>query len=315
MPEISLALGGGGIKGIAHIGVLNVLERTGIKVRAVAGTSAGGIIGAAFSSGLGSDRIKEIILKMDQKSLFQRGKNEGPAILGLAGLTNLLTEVLGDRLISDLKIPFACTAVDLDAGQEIILTQGRVVDAILATIAVPGVFPPKLWNGHTLVDGGVLDPVPIALARWLAPKLPVVAVFLSPPPENWRELAPIELPINAPIPQPILERISRLRISQAIRIFGESYDISTRMLGELRVQMDHPDVLIRPDVKEFGIVDQVNPEILIQRGISAAERAVPDIMKSCSWKNRIPRYFLHVSPPGKILEPHDEDETKQDQAS
>ncbi len=301
MHEISLALGGGGMKGIAHIGVFKSLEDSRFKIRAISGTSAGGLIGALYSSGYSVSKIIEIVSHVNQKHLFQRGKNDGPALLGLVGLTDTLTQLLGDRQFSDLPIPFACTSVDLYSGQEIILNRGSVVDAVLATIAIPGAFPPRIIDNHTLVDGGILDPVPVALARWMAPRHPVVAVVLSSQLDNEVEIQPVQIPINVPIPKPIVERIAKLRISQAIRIFIESFDISTRKLSELRLIQDKPDVVIRPELSEFGILDEVDPETLIRRGEIAANEAVPKVISACSWRNLFPKYIQKITPPGKFI--------------
>jgi len=311
MTEISLALGGGGIKGIAHIGVLRVLEKHGFEVKAIAGTSAGGIVGATYAAGLTPDKIDQIITQANQKKLFARAKQEGPALMGLSGLYELLTTALGDITFNELKISFACTSVELETGQEMILNQGRVVDAIMATIAVPGIFPAKWINGFQLVDGGIIYPVPLALARWLAPNLPVVAVCLSPEQKEWAYLPPIDF-TSAPLPRPIVEQISKLRISQAFRIYLEAMEITSRSVAELRLQIDTPEVLIRPDVILFGILDEVAPEKLMALGEQAAEEAIPEIRKATAWPRKLPRLFRRANVPGKIL-PVNEDEDEPTQ--
>ena len=177
--DISLALGGGGARGYAHIGVLRRLEHEGFRIRAVAGTSAGGIIAAAYAAGLTPDELESIFSKLDQSKLFARTVNDGPGILGLSGAMKELENVFGDSTFADLHIPCGVVAVDIDEGIEIDLTEGRIVDALLATGAVPGVFPPKSYGEMQLVDGAVLNPVPVSLARKLAPRLPIVAVVLE----------------------------------------------------------------------------------------------------------------------------------------
>ena len=199
--EIALALGGGGVRGISHIGVLRTLEENNIHVKAIAGTSIGGLIGGLYAAGISTSQLQKAAGLMRQRRLFRRGPSDGPAFLGLKGVEKVLETTLGDLRFKDLSIPFACTSVDLLAGQEIILTQGKVKDAIRATIAFPGVFPPKTINGLTLIDGGVLDPVPVALARWLCPTLPIIAVCLSPEPKEWAELPSPGIPNTIPIPE------------------------------------------------------------------------------------------------------------------
>lgn len=305
MPEITLVLGGGGIKGIAHIGVLHVLEKTGLSIRAIAGTSAGGIVGALYAAGYKASQIEDLIRNVDQSSLFRRSPDEGPALLGFSGLVEVLSTPLGGLTFADLTIPFACTAVDLNTSQEIILSSGNILDAALATAAVPGVFPAQEIDGHTLVDGGVLDPVPVALGRWLSPTLPIIAICLSPAPEQWQHMPTIQLPkVPVMVPRPILQRIAQTRLSQAFQIFIKSMDISARSMAELKLQIDRPDVLIRPDVSRYAMLDEVAPSDLIRIGEEATWKALPEIEKVLGWRSTIARRFRRAaSPPGKILAP------------
>ncbi len=178
--DISLALGGGGSRGYAHVGVIRRLEQAGFRIRAVAGSSAGGIIAAFFAAGYTPDEMEAQFSRLDQTKLFGRSPDDGPALLGVAGAGKWLHEHLGGRTFDDLKIPCALTSVDLKSAREIILDRGRLVDAVLATIALPGILPPQQIEDYQLVDGGVLDPVPVSVARSLAPNLPVVAVVLTP---------------------------------------------------------------------------------------------------------------------------------------
>lgn len=304
MAEITLALGGGGIKGIAHIGVIHRLIQAGHSIQAIAGTSVGGLVGAVYAAGFDPNEIANILYGMNRGNLFARNPGDGPSLMGLNGLTQVLTNILGDRSFTDLEIPFACTAVDLISGQEVILSQGRVMDAVFATIAVPGIFPPKVIGDAELIDGGVADPVPVALARWLKPKLPVVAVTLSPVPEGWRHLpstAKSLLPSNTPIPTPILEQFSRLRLARAFDVFARSMDITSLMLGELRLQTDQPDAIIRPDVHAYSLLDTVEPEILIKIGEHAAEEQLEAIKQALTWRKNITRRIRRVEPPGKVF--------------
>lgn len=301
MKEISIALGGGGIKGIAHVGVLRKIEEAGFTIKAIAGTSAGGLVGAIYAAGFSTDEIEKIILQIDQGNLFHRHRDDGPAIMGLHGVAETIAQLLGNKTFNELKIPFACTAVDLHRMREVILTEGRVVDALLATIAMPGIFPPKEIGSSFLVDGGVLDPVPVAVARWLADNVPTVGVCLSPPPEDWANLPPFTVPPSSPIPAVIIDQFSRLRIGQAIKIFIQSIDITSRMIAELRLKVDQPDVLIRPELDRFGTLDKVNPAELITEGEIATAAALEDINRSFSFRSSIQRRLRKSSLPGDLL--------------
>jgi NTE family protein len=313
MADIALALGGGGVKGIAHLGVIRRLEKEGYTIRAVAGTSIGGLVGAIYAAGYSVSEIEKIFESVDRSKLFARSASDGASLLGLSGLTHTVLRFLGDRNFEDLKIPFACTAVDLYNAQEVILSQGCVVDAVLGTIAVPGVFPPKDLEETRLIDGAVMDPVPVALARWLAPSLPVIAVVLTPVPEGWRHLPPLSkmiLPATSPIPMPIIEQFSKLRVAQAFDVFTRSIDITSLVMAELRLQVDKPDAVIRPEVYQFGMLDEVDPEEMVWLGDKAAAAALKQIKESLAWHKRLSRRFQRVNPPGKIFRGKKSLETK-----
>ncbi|MEN6522090.1 MAG: patatin-like phospholipase family protein [Anaerolineaceae bacterium] len=298
MNEIAVALGGGGIRGIAHIGVLKKLQEIGYSIKAVTGTSAGGLVGAVFASGFSPEEIEDIIYNVNQKAFFSLSSSDVPSLLSLQGLTKMLTELLGDRMFDSLKIPFACTAVDLETAQEIIINQGRVIEAALATAAFPGVFPPIKLGECTLVDGGVLDPVPVALARWLAPSIPVVAVCLSPEPQRWGHLPAFSVPPVVPIPHVIMDQVSHSKYLQAFQVFYRSMDVISRSLAELRMQIDKPDVILRPDVENIGLLDNVDPQELIQSGEAIVMASLEQIRLKLSWRSRLFRKFQHPEPPG-----------------
>ena len=302
MNEIALALGGGGVKGIAHIGVIRVLEQEGFVIRAIAGTSAGGLVGALIASGITPDRIETLLQSINNPGFYSRNSNDGPSLLGLAGLNEILMNEIRDRVFENLLIPFACTSVDLNTAQEVILAQGSLIDALMATIAVPGIFPPRRIGDFNLVDGGVLDPVPVSLARWLAPSLPIIAVNLMTMPEIMAHIPhEMSVPLLPPIPRPLLEQFAKMRIGQALHIFVESFDITSRMLAELRLQQDRPDVVIRPKVEKYGILDQADPAELINLGEQAARDQLSEIHEALSWANQLGRIFRKAQPPGKVL--------------
>ena len=288
--DIALALGGGGSRGYAHVGVIRRLEQEGFRIRAVAGTSAGGIIAVFYAAGFTLDVIMEKFSRVDQSKLFGRSPDDGPALLGLAGARKWLREQLGERTFVDLKIPCALTAVDLKSAREVVLDHGRVVDAILATIALPGILPPHQIQDYQLMDGGVLDPVPVSVARFLAPRLPVVAVILTPLIEQTGSLTRLPLPL--PIPAPIVARITRLRVAQAFSIFLHSVDAGARLLTELRLQVDDPEVVIRPAVGHIGLMDKVDVREMIRLGERAVDESLLEIKRSLAWPNRLRRRWF-----------------------
>ncbi len=179
--DISVALGGGGARGTAHIGVLRFLEQHGFNIRAIAGTSFGGLVACFYAAGFSPDGIEQIFSQVDQSKLYGRARNETSSLLGLTHVAGWLEDSLGQLNFEDLLVPCAVTAVDLRTSNEVILRRGPLRPAILSTIALPGIFPTFLSEELELIDGGLLNPVPVAVARSLAPSLPVVAVALNPP--------------------------------------------------------------------------------------------------------------------------------------
>src|SRR4026208_2203608 len=244
--DITLALGGGGAKGNAHIGVIRRLEQEGFRIRAIAGTSFGGLVAVFYALGYTPDEIEEIFAARDQTRLYGHAPNHGPSLLGLAGTATWLEDVIGERTFSDLKLPCILTAADLHSGREVLLSDGSLVDAILSTIALPGILPVRRIGDLELVDGGVLDPVPVAPARSLAPRLPVVAVVLTAPMGGPAQ--PWTIPIPAYLPRLVTMRLSRMRYALALDTFMRSLDIIGRAMTHYRLEVDQPDVIIRPRV-------------------------------------------------------------------
>ncbi len=274
--KIAVALGGGGAKGNAHIGVLRRLEEEGYQIVAIAGTSIGGLVGAFFAAGYSPDEIERVFTEIDQSKLYELGLHAQPGILGLGRVRSWLDKMLGEKTFADTRIPCALTAADLECNCEVTLSSGKLTNAILASIAVPGVFPPFKLDDHHLIDGGVLNPVPVSLARELAPEIPVVAVSLSSP------LTPTtsyHLPVALPsvIPDSLIKRITRLNVAQAMNVFLQSVEMTNQAVTELRLQIEPPDVLIRPVVAEIGLLDQVVVADVARLGEEATDAVLSEL--------------------------------------
>jgi NTE family protein len=281
--DISLALGGGGARGLAHIGVLYALERAGFRIRAVAGTSMGGIIGALYAAGYSPPELVHWADDAAHRDLF-RARPSGSSLIGLDRIERLLNEALRDRTFEELGVRCAVTATDLKSGEEIVLQEGRMVDAVLATIALPGVFPPQIMGETRLVDGGIVDPVPVRPARGLYPG-PVVAVALSPPREEWAES-------TSPNPLgsiPIIDMFTRLRPGEALRVFLRTTEILMRMYTEICLELDKPEVVIRPRVSHIGLFDEPSAADMCDLGERAAEEAIPKLMEEFKLTRRLGR--------------------------
>ena len=291
--EIAVALGSGGAKGNSHIGVLRSLERAGYTIAAVAGTSMGALVGSFYVAGYSPDEIEEIFSNVDQTKLYELGLLAQPGLLGLGRVSQFLNESLGDKTFEEARIPAAFVAADLECNCEMVLSTGKLKDAVLASIAVPGVFPPRNLDGHHLVDGGVLNPVPVSVARKLAPNLPVVAVALSPP--FMPESAKLPTTLTSVIPDSFIKRITRLNVSQAMSIFLQSVDISNQAITELRLEKEPPDLLIRPAVQGIGLLDDVIVRDVAKLGEEATEPLLPELERAV----RRSRGFLKILFGGK----------------
>jgi len=285
--DITLALGGGGAKGNAHIGVLRKLEHEGFTVRAVAGTSFGGIVAIFYALGYSPDEIEDLFSTIDQKQLYGFDAEAEPSLLGLSGATKWLHDTIGIRTFDDLKIPCILTAVDLQSGQETHLSTGSLIDAILATIAIPGIFPARRTGKYELVDGGTLNPVPVELARSLMPKLPVIAVVLSRP--LGEPAASWNIPMPEYVPRTLIDRLSRTRYSQALDVFLRSLDIVTRAVTEYRLMVDKPEIILRPAVSEIEFLDRVDVRVVAKLGEDAVEDVLAEINRLFGWQNRLRR--------------------------
>jgi NTE family protein len=288
--DITLALGGGGAKGNAHIGAIRRLEKEGFRIKGVAGTSFGGLVAVLYALGHSADQMEELFASVDQTQFYGRSPDDGPSLMGLAGVTRLFEERIGDATFGDLKLPCILTAVDLNSGREVLLSKGRLVDAMLATIAIPGVFPPRYIDGLELVDGGTLDPVPVAPARMLAPRLPVVAVVLTMPmgipAQSWR------LPLEKYWAGRLVSRLlSRMRYDSVWDIFSRSLDITARAVTQYRLEVDRPEVIIRPQVYDIDTLDVVDVHEVVKRGEAAVESALPQLRSLFTWRNRWRRSF------------------------
>lgn len=283
--DISLALGGGGAKGNAHIGVLRRLGKEGYKIRSIAGTSYGGFVGILYAVGHSPQEIQSIFESVDQRQLYGHADGDGPSLLGFAGVRRLMDKILGEKTFADLRIPCAVTAVDVKSGTEVSLSKGRLKDAVLATIALPGIFPPSQWNGWELVDGGVLNPVPVSVARILSPGLPVLAVVLNDPMD--KPLRTYKIPIPGIIPRSIAERLARISLAQSLDIFLRSVDVSTRALSYYRLELEKPEVIVRPKVHHISMLDKVVIAEVAQLGEDALEEVLPQLKKAVSWQGRL----------------------------
>ena len=165
--KIGLALGSGSARGLAHIGVIKVLEENHIPISMIAGTSMGSLIGALFASGLNGTEMEEIACNTNLKTT-SRLFIPTPSVQGLIDgnrISDFLVSLMGNRSFSSLKMPFAAVAADIERAEEVVITDGPLVKAIRASISIPGIFTPAMLKGRVLVDGGLMNPVPVDVVK------------------------------------------------------------------------------------------------------------------------------------------------------
>jgi NTE family protein len=186
--KVGIALGGGAARGFAHIGVLEILDKENIPIDMIAGTSAGSVVGALYAQGMSAARIKEIVLEMDWLKRIRLVDISIPKTGFIAGkkITELLKSIIGDVDFSELKIPFACIATDIMTGEEIIINKGSVLEAVRASISVPIVFAALKYKERFLVDGGLVDQVPVDAVKDMGPDV-TIGVNVTPRISNIRQ--------------------------------------------------------------------------------------------------------------------------------
>ncbi len=297
---VALALGGGGVRGLANIGVIRALHEGGIVADVIAGTSMGAIVGALYADSANIDLTEQTIKRLLKSEEFLQKAHRMPgstdmdrgfldkiydtAIKGYFFYRFLFTEsvvsaeaffseldrILPEKHFSELRIPFACMALDLVSGYPEILHSGQVRLAVKASSAVPGILPPVQVDGRMCVDGGWVESVPISAAKVLGARF-VIGVDVS------RDISPIEY---------------REEMKNSMDILFRAGDITRSLMNTLRIR--DADFVIHPIVGDAEWSDFENIGMYISSGYSAGIKAVPSLrralrvakIKAFLWKKR-----------------------------
>lgn len=297
MPRaVGLALGSGLARGIAHIGVLKTLNRHGIYPGIVAGSSIGALVGGCYLGGkLGE--LEDWALSLNRKKVFSyldfRIRSAG--LIGGHKLFALLREHFGETTIEDLSLPYVAIATDLVTGHEVWLRRGDLIDAMRASFALPGVFPPVSLSGRFVVDGALVNPVPVSPCQALGARM-TIAVDLNAdmmgkaarPGQNYQTIAGFD-PLNErDVPKEDQKLFSAFSLTNRIfrrdpegpSLFGvmvSALNIIQDRLTRSRLAGDPPDVHIKPALGHIGVLEFERARELIERGEQATEAAMPDI--------------------------------------
>jgi len=293
----AIALGGGGAKGYAHLGVLKALKELDIEFDIITGTSIGSFVGAVYAGG-GIERLEKIASKI---SLTDLPRILTPAfskhgLLSGNYINQLLKKVISEERIEQLPIRYAAVSVDINSGKIVIFTKGKLDKAIRSSIAIPGLFTPVIDGDRFLVDGGVMEPVPVNSARSLGADF-VIAVDLISKFKTFSEEAGTkrildDMPFKAEIDHLadylkklgetlyIFEKDKKLFNDKTVIDIVQRISVVTQArLIEYQIQLASPEVVITPDVENIGILDFHKSREGIEAGYRATKKMFPNIKK------------------------------------
>ncbi len=295
--RIGLALGSGSARGWAHIGVIHALEEAGFTVDCVAGTSIGALVGAVYSSGKLFE-MEEAVLRLDRKQILMFSDVVLPksGLIDGRKITNLIEKYVLDTSLEDLPLPLRIIATDLTTGGEVVLQKGNIVEAVRASFSLPGVFIPVRKDGNLLVDGGLVNPVPVSAAKNMGADF-VIAVDLNSEMESGSgqnipadtgktrgrsgdAVAQVDRAISVlnekfrlldiPTVSYIKQKMAKDSFPGIFEILMTSVKIMKRRIAHLSMEANPPDILIQPDLGHINLMGFYYAEEIIAEGYRAA---------------------------------------------
>ncbi len=294
--DLALALGGGMARGFAHIGVLRTLNKHNIYPTLVAGTSIGSVVGGCYLAGK-LDELEEWALSLNRFKIFSyldfRVRSAG--LVGGKRLKETLGQHFEGMNIEELPHPFVAIATDLLTGHEVWLREGEIIEAMTASFALPGVFPPIQIDDRNLVDGALVNPCPISPCQALGARM-TIAVDLNTdligkaaaPGENYQKVAGFDVFNNDDVPPEEQKKFKASAITRRLfrreehnpSLFGvmvSGLGIIQDRLTRSRLAGEPPDIHIKPEIGHIGLLEFEKAEELIEHGAKAAEKAIPEI--------------------------------------
>lgn len=306
MKKVGLVLGSGVARGIAHIGVLKMIDKEKISIDFIAGTSIGALIGAFYASGISGEEIEEIALNVDKKktlALFAPTVSYSGLIDGTK-VTKLLESIIGRQNIEDLNIPFAAISADLQTGEEIVITKGSLINALRASVSIPGIFTPAKYNEKFLVDGGLVNPVPVSAAVNMGAET-VIAVNVLPAPQRNIRILQMEMQRKKTTMEKINSKMINTRLGNLasslkpvtrfnsfvkkrasmpniFNVLLQSVTITEYQIASLQLAKSKPDFLITPSVEFIGPLEFFRAKEAIAEGEKAFTETRSKILNSKS---------------------------------
>ncbi|MGE9267716.1 MAG: patatin-like phospholipase family protein, partial [Verrucomicrobiales bacterium] len=285
-PRLGLALSSGGARGLAHVGVLQVLEENGIEIHALAGSSMGAYVGSLWAAGYAGSELEELAAEMhDSRQLWKLADPIFPPVKGLfrgVKAKNHLRRSLGDLKFEDLERELYLVTFDVDTRERLVLRSGSIADAVHASCAIPGIIAPVTIRGRTCADGGVVDPVPVTVLEKYARVDHLIAVSVVPTYADLDTGRSQRAPEDPPSWLRKSLRFLRQNIDLTAR--GNVIDTLRQSVSAAQIRIAHDalkkaDLVIQPDVRTVHWHQYAHFEKLIQAGREAAREALPDIHK------------------------------------
>lgn len=322
MPKIGLALGGGGARGLAHIGVLKALEEASIPIDMIAGASMGAMVGSCYAVERKAAILEETVLGIDWRKM---GRLIDPNVLSLGKgfihgekIKAFCRSIIGDIEFEDLVIPLAVVAADAETLEELIINQGPVVEGVRASISLPVILTPVKWGNRFLIDGGIVNPVPVDVVRNMGAEV-VIAVNVIPSPSQKRQAKLArkkKVPEETPSLRPKSDRLVavRKRLNSLVRENRERIEIADRVAElakttvykgkgkidprtpnifdvlmeaieamqyeRIRLRIETADIVISPDVAGIGTFGFHRHREAIAQGYKAAKDMLPRIQET-----------------------------------
>ncbi|MDD2720862.1 MAG: patatin-like phospholipase family protein [Gallionella sp.] len=247
-PKIALALGGGGARGFAHVGVIKALEAQGIVPDMVVGTSVGSAIGALYAAGYTGFQLQAMSIPMKEERVIDWSWPNRGLFTGKP-LQEFINRAVKNAPLEKLRRPFAAVATDLATGEEIVFRSGNTGIAVSASCAVPGIFQPVVISGRSYVDGGLVKPVPVSEARAMGADF-VIAVNISNPPQNNKTESTVE-------------------------VLLQTFDIMSQTIN--RYELANADVVVRPVIREIAQDSLDDRHLAILEGEKAVAAIMPEL--------------------------------------
>ncbi|MDT8444832.1 MAG: patatin-like phospholipase family protein [Desulfuromonadales bacterium] len=303
-PKLGIALGSGAARGLAHIGVLKVLEEADVPIDIITGTSMGAFIGAMYAAGVPVAQMEQVALEIDWISMARllapvmptSGLSDGKKLVAF------MAELLPARDFKELRRPLAVTATDISTGEAVIIKQGDLLEALHASLAFPGIFSPVRFGQRFLVDGGLCNPIPTEAARNLGAEKIVgvctIPAVIKQTPETflptrhggsmiisrWRDFFStrrIEQAFRAALGQEAEgtseDEADNLKVPNIFRVCAQSVAIMENVINDLQMRQSPPDLIIRPPLKAITLLEFHRAKEAIAAGEAATRIALPEI--------------------------------------